>query len=204
MEKPISRTQDDGGNHPKGRPFPLLRFLSTILFVIGSILYMALALEDHRWGRTLRRLPIWLRTADDDLAWVNYRLEERYNETLTLPPTGGDGERWLQYDLGEYMYEERVEDEEEAPTTSTTNDTIMDENTAANLDQLQEQGDIFDAAGPTPEELYYDEWWADLPLGIQYSYTVLGMNETMWNEGQDAPTNLVLWDNLTPEQQEAA
>ena len=37
------------------------------------------------------------------------------------------------------------------------------------------------ASGGTPEELYYDEYWKDLPKEVQDAYAVLGYNETGWN-----------------------
>lgn len=33
---------------------------------------------------------------------------------------------------------------------------------------------------PTPDELYGDEWWRDLPPDVQAAYAVLGYDEIMW------------------------
>lgn len=58
--------------------------------------------------------------------------------------------------------------------------------------------------GPTPEELYYDEWWADLPPAIQDAYAILGYDENIWNNGLTVPVEDLWWDKMTPEQIEAA
>jgi len=56
----------------------------------------------------------------------------------------------------------------------------------------------------TPEELYYDEWWADLPPHIQDAFTVLGLNQTLWDGGHTTDYDDMAWDELTPEEHEAA
>ena len=51
---------------------------------------------------------------------------------------------------------------------------------------------------------YYDEFWQDLPEEIQVAYGVLGYNETAWNGGIEPESSGLYWDEITPEQQEAA
>ena len=51
---------------------------------------------------------------------------------------------------------------------------------------------------------YCDEYWEDLPLEIQDAFGVLGYNETAWNGGITPETSLLHWDEITPEQHEAA
>ena len=51
---------------------------------------------------------------------------------------------------------------------------------------------------------YYDEYWEDLPSKIQAAFGVLGYNETTWNGGITPETSLLYWDEITPEQREAA
>ena len=35
-----------------------------------SVLYVMMAVEDHRWARELEDLPMWIWTADGDVSWV--------------------------------------------------------------------------------------------------------------------------------------
>lgn len=56
----------------------------------------------------------------------------------------------------------------------------------------------------TPEELYYDEDWVDLPRAIQDAYTILGYTEDIWCDGGEASTDSLDWADLSDEQREAA
>lgn len=56
----------------------------------------------------------------------------------------------------------------------------------------------------SPEELYGDEWWTDLPPDIQEAFIILGWNETIWDNGIDPPSEDMDWTELTPEMQVAA
>jgi uncharacterized membrane protein SirB2 len=59
----------------------------------------------------------------------------------------------------------------------------------------------------TPDDLYEDEWWRDLPPEIQDAYAVLGWNETVWDEGNESvfpSSENMTWIELSPEMQEAA
>jgi len=56
----------------------------------------------------------------------------------------------------------------------------------------------------TPEELYYDDWWRHLPKEIQDAYTVLGFNETRWDQAIPPESDGMGWDELPPEMKEAA
>jgi hypothetical protein len=67
-----------------------LTFAMLVFFVIGSALYLACSIVDYQWGQTLLELPEWLRTVDDDMAWVRYRLEEQYGDASKLE----DGPDW--------------------------------------------------------------------------------------------------------------
>jgi hypothetical protein len=46
-------------------------------FVIDSVLYLGCSILDYQWGQTLLDLSEWLRTVNDDMVWVRYRLEEK-------------------------------------------------------------------------------------------------------------------------------
>jgi hypothetical protein len=91
-----------------------------------------------------------------------------------------------------------------APTTAkpTTPTTILAEVPAVVPTETAPAAPI--PTGPTPEELYYDEYWKDLPPDIQAAYATLGYNETAWNGAIEPPSNDLYWDELSPELQEAA
>ena len=55
----------------------------------------------------------------------------------------------------------------------------------------------------TPEEMYYELDWEMLPSEIRDAYEVLGFDEVSWEEG-GAVTDGMEWDELSPQQQEAA
>lgn len=59
----------------------------------------------------------------------------------------------------------------------------------------------------SPEELYGDEWWRDLPPVIQEAFAILGWNEATWDAGDESlspPSEDMDWADLTPEMQAAA
>ena len=83
---------------------------------------------------------------------------------------------------------DEISDETEVVETPTTIDPAAD-----------------GSAALTPEIVaYYNEYWKDLPLEIQAAFGVLGYNETKWNGGITPETSLLYWDEITPEQREAA
>ena len=59
-------------------------------------------------------------------------------------------------------------------------------------------------AAKNPDELYGDEWFRDLPPEIQTAYTVLGWNETLWDDGISPQSDKLVWNELSPEMQDAA
>ena len=48
-----------------------MEFASTVLFVIGSVLYVVMADDDFKWAHELHTLAIFQRTATDEAAWMN-------------------------------------------------------------------------------------------------------------------------------------
>jgi hypothetical protein len=59
-------------------------------------------------------------------------------------------------------------------------------------------------AQSTPEELYYNLVWQDLPPEIQDAYGILGYNQVAWDTGQAVLVDSMGWDELSPEMQQAA
>ena len=57
---------------------------------------------------------------------------------------------------------------------------------------------------PTPDELYGDEWWRDLPPDVQAAYAVLGYEEMMWDAGLEPESNDMWWREMSQEMQDAA
>jgi hypothetical protein len=43
-----------------------------------------MAVKDYQWARKLLDMPMHIRTADDDISWYNYIIEERYNDASLL------------------------------------------------------------------------------------------------------------------------
>ncbi|KAL7537925.1 hypothetical protein ACHAXR_008164 [Thalassiosira sp. AJA248-18] len=166
----------------------VLSFMSTILFVIGSVLYLVMAVEDLRWAHTLLTLPVWLRTADDDLAWINYRIEERSSASFIA----GAGVR--RRGMRRLRLLEKEEDEDQEATTTSAAITSYyyssEESLARSLQDDPSQ--------------YYDECWVDLPQQVQDGYTILGWTEQLWTEGGVAFTDDLNWVELSSEQQAAA
>ena len=56
----------------------------------------------------------------------------------------------------------------------------------------------------TPEELYYNLWWAELPPLIQEAYSKLLVTETSWDSGLSTEIDDYDWIDLSEEQREAA
>jgi len=152
----------------------IMHFTSTILFVIGSVLYLIMSVKDYKWANKLNELPMYLRLADDDVTWIYYRLEEQYNASLLLDGEGGSGgvRRMKTRELWR-MREEEAEAEEEAQgkllepgQVSAADASDAADSSLYNRRKLQ-----------TPEELYYDEDWNDLSPEIQEAYEILGFTE---------------------------
>ena len=252
-----SPTQEQAGSlassknedQPTSRP-SWLQIASNLFFVLGSVLYLVMAIEDLQWSQTLQDLPMEVRTADDDTVWVNYRLEERYNASLLLQgdesveteedltnemdnneDNAANSTRRLQ--LEQYLastiasntnHTEAPVAETTPPTDSvttvapvetpppiatteapveTTTDPVPNSNSSVATASPSDASSS-DGTTVTPAELYYDEWWADLPADIQTAYATLGYNETVWNEGLGVEVEELNWDQMTLEQQTAA
>ena len=50
-------------------------FTSILLFVVGSIFYMVLSVEDYKWAYELLSLPADVMMADDDATFYTYIVE---------------------------------------------------------------------------------------------------------------------------------
>ena len=146
----------------------IMHFTSTILFVIGSVLYLVMSLKDHKWANKLNELPMYLRLADDDITWTNYRLEEQYNASLLLDGEGGSGgvRRMKTRELWRMREEEEAQRKLLEHGQVSAADAPDPESSPYNPRKLQ-----------TPEELYYDEDWNDLSPEIQEAYEILGFTE---------------------------
>lgn len=55
-------------------------FTSTLLFILGSVMYLFCAISDFQWRGKLLDVPEWLRGIDDDISWTKYRSEQNNNE----------------------------------------------------------------------------------------------------------------------------
>ena len=72
------------------------------------------------------------------------------------------------------------------------------------LESIAEPTSASTPATATPAELYYDEYWKDLPQAIQEAYAVLGMDEHKWDNGIPSDAGQLGWDELAPDVQQAA
>eukprot|EP00804_Cyclotella_cryptica_P024999 CCRYP_015942-RA/>CCRYP_015942-RA protein AED:0.00 eAED:0.00 QI:199/1/1/1/1/1/2/1412/383 len=170
-----------------------MEFASIILFIIGSILYLVCAVKDYQWSQTLLDLPEWLRGTDDDAAWVTYRLEEQYGNASSYSQGVSERSGGIRRMLMRLQFQREHEG-------SSYYHVNYEYNKHNELEDQQHRT----LQTQTPEELYYDLDWADLPPEIQDAYEVLGYTETAWDEGQDVESDSFAWDELTPEMQEAA
>jgi hypothetical protein len=176
-----------------------MHFTSVALFLIGSIFYLVLAVDDFRWAHTLLGLPMRLRMSssssspndDDDLVWMQYRLEERYQEylstmmTTNTTPAVGVRRRMMMKRERRLMLEEeegiggaeeiRLQLLHEIGTvrlTSIEASSDYDTTTTATLEALSTAKAMnsypmmLRKLQQTPAELWYDLAWAELPEEI--------------------------------------
>jgi hypothetical protein len=125
--------------------------------------------------------------ADDDEVWVRYRLEEEYGHLLERRRMGGTRRKLMMQNMLE-LYDDI--DAYNHRLTLAGKPANLTSNYRSKLTQ-------------TPEELYYDLDWADLPPDIQAAYTVLGYNQNSWNYGTEVEADTKDWADLTSEQQDA-
>jgi len=79
--------------------------------------------------------------------------------------------------------------------TASTNEAIATASTTeSTVVNCTEEG--------TPEENYYELYWAELPATIQDAYEALGYMEEIWDAGEDVAADG--WNDLSPEQMDAA
>jgi hypothetical protein len=187
-----------------------MHFTSVALFLIGSIFYVVLAVDDFRWAHTLLGLPMRLRMSssssspneDDDLVWMQYRLEERYQEylstmmTTNTTPAVGVRRRMMMKRERRLMLEEeegiggaeeiRLQLLHEIGTvrlTSIEASSDYDTTTTATLEALSTAKAMnsypmmLRKLQQTPAELWYDLAWAELPEEIRAAWVVLGYTE---------------------------
>jgi len=181
-------------------------FTSVALFLLGSILYLVLAVDDYKWAHTLLGLPMRLRVTsspdspheDDDLVWMQYRLEERYQEylsTMKTAPAVGVRRRMMMKRRSLWEEDEDMKGVEERRLVGSSDHATRTATTLEELRKLQQ----------TPEELWYDLAWAELPEEIRAAWVVLGYTEEIWDlEIGVAFSDDYDWVELTPEMKEAA
>jgi len=91
------------------------------------------------------------------------------------------------------------------PTTATTAGTVVPSQITPDETQtIAPTTTTTEESSLVPIGTYDDLFWAELPLEIQAAASILGFNETSWNEGLLVETSDLLWQELTPEQQQAA
>ncbi|KAL3810567.1 hypothetical protein ACHAXA_001180 [Cyclostephanos tholiformis] len=199
--------------------------VSILLFVVGSVLYLVLAVWDYRWARSVQGWPEdVLLDYEDDITYNNYRLKLLYYGSVAgvaeaegggrsrrtlLGRMRGDWESispWVNFFHPDFDFPSK-------PTAAVKVDhsnveikyvpsMYKDDNLAFDVDSPPNERKLVEL---TREVLaYYDEFWIDLPVEIQGAFGVLGYNETTWNNSIEPESSGLFWDDLTPEQRDAA
>jgi len=176
--------------------------------------YAVLGLNETAWNLALP-------TETDDLWWHELSAEQReaalfigYTEEIwceTIQPTTSPTPPKVAQIVQSPAAAEAVPDESTTvlPVSPPLSDTGEKEMSAPSVDALQEVSntpatDPQAPTAPTPEELYYDEFWADLPPEIQDAYSMLGFNEAAWNLALPTKADDYWWHELPQEMKEAA
>ena len=155
-------------------------FLSTMLFVIGSVLYLIMSVKDYQWANTLNTLPMYLRIADDDITWYNYKAEEAYNASLLQGAGGGVGVRRMK---SRQLWMKEKEEARRMLLEQAANGNVLVRRGTHNMRTAKaaKSVSVVESKQRTlqtmPDEQYYDTAWADLPSQIQAAYATLGYNE---------------------------
>ena len=163
--------------------YVLSEFLSTVLFLIGSVLYLIMSVKDYQWANTLNTLPMYLRIADDDITWYNYKAEEAYNASLLEGAGGGVGVRRMK--SRQLWMKQEEEEARRMLLDQAANENVHVRRGAHNMRTAKaaKSVSVVESKQRTlqtmPDEQYYDTAWADLPSQIQAAYATLGYNEGM-------------------------
>lgn len=89
-------------------------------------------------------------------------------------------------------------------TTASTNEKITTATTTVTTAANTASAFVNCTKEGTPEEMYYELYWAELPQSIQDAYEVLGYTDEIWDEGGEVVTGGMGWDQLSQEQRDAA
>eukprot|EP00585_Thalassiosira_rotula_P010783 CAMPEP_0196136300 /NCGR_PEP_ID=MMETSP0910-20130528/4651_1 /TAXON_ID=49265 /ORGANISM="Thalassiosira rotula, Strain GSO102" /LENGTH=1111 /DNA_ID=CAMNT_0041396565 /DNA_START=109 /DNA_END=3444 /DNA_ORIENTATION=+ len=182
-------------------------FISTFLFFSSSVIYVTMAVKDYQWAQKLLDMPMHIRTADDDISWYNYIIEERYNASLLEEQEAAAMNRagGVRRMKTREHFRRLLEEEEDQARKLRAHESAQE------LDVVVAPMETLGLLGrrlQTPEELYYNLCWAELPQEIQDAYTVLGTTENVWDNGATTELSLEVadswWNELTDEQLEAA
>lgn len=153
-------------------------FLSTMFFVVGSVLYLIMSVKDYQWANTLNTLPMYLRIADDDITWYNYKAEEAYNASLLEGAGGGVGVRRMK---SRQLWMKQEEEEARRMLLDQAANEIRRGVHNMRTAKAAKSVSVVESKQRTlqtmPDEQYYDTAWADLPSQIQAAYATLGYND---------------------------
>ena len=221
---------DDDGNH-EGRSSVLsenratihvarARLFSITNFVLGSALYLVLAVWDYQWAKLVQPWPedILESFKNDDIVYNNYRLELLYYgtaEAVEESEVGGRAMRAIRTNRVRFpMLEREAGSARRRGTRAREGRDIL-----ASIDNLN--GGILPAddmspavatEGGAPQALDEREGslppppsssqvetlhWEDLTLGYKLGYVALGYNETLWNSGGSVPADELTWEELS-------
>ena len=159
--------------------------------------------------------PIVLLIASPAITVASSLALERKRKDVTLDSTGDSTVNRLQEQalresllLKEALHEQKYQSTE----NKALKEALEEQRSAAATRSLQDE-DTTESGSPTyyptfyilsPEEIYGDSWWADLPKDIQRAFKVLGWDQVSWDTGVPPPSENMLWDELTLAMQSAA
>jgi hypothetical protein len=186
---------------------------SASLFVLGSALYLGMAVWECQWARMVQPWPEDVLdrsygSGSDDIVYNNYRLELLYYGTPEAVEEASSG---VDYD-----------DDDDAPPPNgtvvigTTPPAAVDPGAADDEAASFAPSAAYPTLSPVPFDPtaavaagYYDNYaWDELPPQVQGAFATLGYDKDLWDDplgiGLKASSQGSKWATLTPEQQQAA
>ena len=130
--------------------------------VLGSVLYLVMAVNDLQWAKKARSIPTYVLNADDDVTWVNYHLGLSAEDD----DSGNDRKLLARFlsTYEDYDWDELDVEVQAAAETLGWNQEIWDKGGIAYTDNLS---------------------WSELTPEQQTAARVLGYSQATW-DGTDA------------------
>jgi hypothetical protein len=220
MRSSSAGDDDDDGNH-EGRPSVLSENRATVHvarakaghlfsitnFVLGSALYLVLAVWDYQWAKMVQPWPedILESFKNDDIVYNNYRLELLYYgtaEAVEESEVGGRAMRAIRTNRVRFPMLEREVGSARLASIDNLNGGILPDDMSpavATEGGAPQALDEREGSLPPPPSSSQVETlhWEDLTLGYKLGYVALGYNETLWDSGGSVPPDELTWEELS-------